>query len=141
MGTRGPIPKRSTERAGHRTKSEAPGRVAMNGAVPVPSAFREWHPRARSWYRSLARSGQSRFYEASDWEYARVLADLLSRQLSSGRPSSEMMKAIFAGMDSLGTTEGARRRMRIEVERPEADDAADDAEVAVMEQYRRVSGG
>ena len=137
MGTHGPIPKRSTERAGHRAKADRPDRVGAAAKVRQPPAKQGWHQAARSWYRSLGRSGQSAFYEPSDWEYARILADLLTVQFKAPKPSSEMIKAILGAMDNLGTTEGARRRMRIEVDRSIVPaSGVEAAKVAVLDQYR-----
>lgn len=121
-GKGGPVPKRSNARAGHRTKAEQPDKVTRSGSVPVPPSSAAWADEARRWYESLAESGQSQYFEPSDWAYARLLARLLSDQLGKARPSSEMMKAVLSAMNDLGTTEGARRRMRIEVERAVADD-------------------
>lgn len=150
MGSRGPVPKRAEERAGHRTKSEQPDRLAVPAIVKAPPASSSWAPEARAWYRALTRSGQSRWYEPSDWAYARLLARLLSDQLGAEKMSSEMVKAVLSAMSELGTTEGSRRRMGIEIDRPKPGvpagagagaAAADPAAVAVMEQYRRLSGG
>lgn len=143
MGSRGPVPKRSSERAGHRTRAERPDVVRAAEPVKAPPARRGWHPQARAWYRSLARSGQSRYFEPSDWELARLAAELLSRQLRSDRPSAELLKVVYSAMSALGTTEADRRRMRIEVERPQlgAEDEARRAAVTVLEEFRRLSGG
>ena len=135
----GRTPKRSSQRAGHRTKAEQPDTVNVRGRVPIPAADSTWHPQAAKWYRSLRRSGQSRYFEPSDWQYARILAHMLSVQLTSPRPSAQMMKALFAAMESLGTTESSRRRMRIEVERQREGGTTDEveaAEVAILAQYR-----
>lgn len=137
-GKGGPVPKRSNARAGHRTKAEQPDKVKTRGRVEMPPAGR-WRVEAKRWYKSLASSGQAEYFEPSDWEFARLLARLLSDQLGKEKPSSEMMKAILAAMNDLGTTEGARRRMRIEVERGVDDDTA--AEVAVLDAYRRIGTG
>lgn len=139
VATRGPVPKRSNVRAGHRAAADAPDKVAVRGPVRVPHASRSWHPSARAWYRSLAESGQRRYFEPSDWAFARLLAQLLTDELS-GIPRATMVNAILAGMDKLGTTESARRRMRIEVER-ELEGSDDDAEVVALEQYRRLASG
>lgn len=139
MGSRGPVPKRSSARAGHRTKAEQPDKVSVPGRVRVPPASRDWASEARAWYQSLRASGQSRWFEPSDWEFARLLARLLSDQMERDRPSSEMVKAILSAMGDLGTTEGSRRRMRIEVERES--DPVESAEVAVLNEYRRLSSG
>jgi len=142
MGSRGPVPKRSSERAGHRTKAERPDVVRIAEPAKAPRARRGWAPAAKAWYRALARSGQSRYFEPSDWELARLVAELLSRQLRAERPSAEMVKACLAAMASLGTTEADRRRMRIEVERPEeGSDEARQAAVTVLEEFRRLASG
>ena len=117
MGTRGPVPKRSNTRAGHRAKADRPDSVKVEGRVPIPKTDTSWHPGARCWYTALGRSGQSQRFEPSDWEFARVVAHFLSDQLSSPRPSAGMMRSLFAAMESLGSTESSRRRMKIEVER------------------------
>ncbi|TAL43892.1 MAG: hypothetical protein EPN91_05425 [Salinibacterium sp.] len=164
--TRGPVPKRASERAGHRAKDDVPDQVKVNGPVPQPPADREWAPAAKRWYSSLAQSGQANYFEPSDWEEARLVADLLSGQLKTGAtyksllsaarklldslgrfaleqddetrleivvqdlpvlirlinrlsapPNAAMIKEILKAMADLGTTEGSRRRLRIEVER------------------------
>ncbi len=120
----GPIPKRSTER---RRVNKTPGLEQAPGAsvVRVPAASRHWHPIARDWYRSLAKSGQSRFYEPSDWQTARLLADQIDRLLRADDPNASMLNAIVQASRDLMTTEGQRRRMRLELVREEtpADDS------------------
>ena len=83
------------------------------------SALRDesWHPIARAWYDSLAISAQSKFYEPSDWAYAYVWAEVLSRQLEGGRLSARMMASWASTAADLLTTEAARRRVRVEVDR------------------------
>lgn len=68
---------------------------------------------------SLAGSGQARFYEPSDWQTARYVAESMSRNLSAGRFSSQHFAAVMSAMTDLLTTEGARRRARLELDRPE----------------------
>jgi hypothetical protein len=77
----------------------------------------EWHLIAREWFDSLAESGQSRFYEPSDWATARVLAEVLSRALSARKTTAALIERWQAGATELLTTEGARRRARMELER------------------------
>jgi hypothetical protein len=142
LGERGPVPKRATDRAGHRSKAELPDVVEAAGVVQVPEPEEHWHPHARDWYLSLARSGQSKYFEPSDWEQARFTAEMMTTVLKSERPSSELVKAVFGGMKELGTSEAARRRMRIEVERNPAEKSGasgDDAKAAVMERYRQAA--
>lgn len=122
MGARGPAGKRTTERAGHRTKAElaATDHVSVKAPVTVPPALAGWSPAAKRWYRSLKESGQSQYFEPVDWEVARYVADLMT---ANPKPTASVFKEIWKAMADLGSTEGARRRMRIEIERePEPSD-------------------
>lgn len=88
---------------------------------------------ARDWFASLEQSGQSAFYEPSDWQDARVAAALLSRLLSAERPSPELFKGWLSLAERLLTTEGARRRLRLELTRPSGEE---DAGVSELDDYR-----
>jgi hypothetical protein len=106
-------------------------------AAPEP----EWHPIAESWYLSLTQSGQAIFYEPSDWTTAYMVADQISRALeprpvvigeSGGEPVIRYMvvpmpgatlNAILKAGSSLMSTEGDRRRLRIELDRKKQQDA------------------
>ena len=69
-------------------------------------------------YESLKASAQSRYYEPSDWEYARIACFILNNILNNPkRPNSELFKALQSAMSNLLVTEGDRRRLRLEVVR------------------------
>lgn len=121
--TRGPIPKRDAERRRRNAAEVGTTTVEMTGEVIVPDADPNWHRLAREWYESLRKSGQHKYMEPSDWAAARILAFSMTKQLASSRPSSQWFAAIWSAMNDLLTTEGARRRVRMEVERraPKAD--------------------
>ena len=69
-------------------------------------------------------------------------AELLSRQLESGKPSAMLLAAWSAASTRLLTTEGDRRRVRIELERGEAKDPDKEAGVASMRAWRgKLAGG
>lgn len=156
MGTRGPAPKRDAERAGHRSAEYAADKVALNEAVEVPPAKESWHETALAWYASLAKSGQSRFYEPSDWAKAWLLADALSEYCTdvaigpayddNGKPitgrfaNAATLKVLLSEMASLGVTEQDRRRMRIEVERKPTQTEDELAEV-IRGQFEALDGG
>ena len=140
MGSRGPAPKRAAARIRRNKDTPQPNTVATSGSVKPPPASGTWHPQARRWYRSLGKSGQSRYFEPSDWEFARLQAELLSLELRRFRPRATMISIIFAAMRGLGVTEGDRRRMSIEIERRADDVPEDDDKVAVMDRYRRSLG-
>lgn len=133
----GPVPKRSDQRR-RRNKSDVDITAAPGAPVvsqPAPSEV--WDPAAVRWYTSLAESGQARFYEPSDWATAWVWAELLSRALMQGdRPSAQLVMAWSAGATELLTTEGARRRMRIELERVGQTDDDETAAVTALDGYR-----
>src|SRR5687767_9552882 len=109
----GPVPKRSSQRI-RRNKvdiTEAEGKPAE-----IPPADPYWDRAAIMWYESLAESGQAVWFQQADWAYAWVVADTLSAARESRRvPGAQMMSTIFSAMNDLLTTEGARRRLRIEL--------------------------
>lgn len=135
----GPVPKRSEERT-RRNKPENEGGVSLSKGerVPhrVPPADSNWHPRAKQWYRSLARSGMRDYYELTDYEVARLLCDALTEYYK--RPTAMMLATILQGMTSLGVTEGERRRMRIELEDPK--EAETSASLVAIDTYRAQLG-
>ena len=142
MGARGPVGKRSGQRHGHRTAAEqARATKAAAPARPrVPAADKDWHPLARDLYRSLRRSGQAQFFEASDWQAARLAAEATSRLLEAEKLSAMLLSAVDGMWARLLVTEADRRRLRIELERP-AVDADEEAAVADLEAFRsRITG-
>ena len=85
MGERGPVPKRTDQR---RRRNLLEGGIdSASGAtsVEVPDADGDWHPIAIRWFVSLGESGQSAFYEPSDWQFACFLAELMTRALDNPR--------------------------------------------------------
>ena len=141
MGTRGPVPKRSEQRR-RRNKESKPDKVAAPiTPIDAPPEKRAWHPVAKDWYRSLQESGQAQFYEPSDWQAARLVAEELSQYLRAKKRSAMMFAQLWSAMTDLLTTEGARRRVKIEVERGAPEDNGEDAEIASLDEYRRRVAG
>lgn len=141
-GTRGPIPKRSDQRR-RRNSPDTPTTVVAPPAAPVTQPPLEFvaHPIAAAWYASLAESGQAIFYEPSDWAAAVLVAFDMTRHLNARRVSSQMLAALWSAMGDLLTTEGARRRVRMEIDRNAgAEDDAQAAKVSVLNDYRRSVG-
>lgn len=140
MGARGPVPKRSTERR-RRNKEAAPEVVTVDAsptAAPPPDP--RWHAIAGDWYASLVDSGQAQFFEPSDWQAARYVAEVMSRNLRQKKFSSVLFAAVWSAMSDLLTTEAARRRVRMEIERNKPDDQEPAAVVAIAS-YRKSIGG
>lgn len=145
MGAHGPIPKRSEERR-RRNKDDGPGLSKAPSTPPtdlpdLPEPDGLWHPIATDWYLSLRESGQAAFYQPSDWAMARYAAELMSRGLQSDRPpNGQYVAALNSVMASLLTTEGDRRRARIELER-KPPTVQGPASVTAIADYRASLGG
>lgn len=156
-GRGGPPPKRSSQR--RRQNKPAGGEIdrAPGAAeVPVPKANSKWHPVAKRWFESLAASGQSVFYEPSDWATAELIAESMSRDLKpqvvgvnedTGEPVMAVIPlkgASLAGylkaFAALLVTEGDRRRARIELERPKSGASEGAANVSWLNEARRSAG-
>lgn len=155
MGSRGPAPKRDAERRRRNKPSTPIDTIDLAAPVSIPEADPKWHKIAKAWYESLRDSGQSQFYEPSDWTIACLIAESISRDLKpqaiglhpetgkvvrariplKGAALSSYLKA----MSALLVTEGDRRRAGIEITRaaPKAELAA----VSVMDEYRDAIGG
>jgi len=144
MGARGPVAKRSEERR-RRNKPDGPELVQAPSGPPsdlpdLPEPDHNWHEIAVDWYLSLRDSGQAAFYQASDWATARYAAELMSRLLNSDRaPNGQLVAALNSVMGSLLTTEGDRRRARIELERQPTGPTL--AVVSPLDSYRDIAGG
>lgn len=131
---------------GHRSKNEKDSITKAPSGPPsdlpeLPEPDTLWHPIASDWYLSLRESGQAAFYQPSDWAVARYAADLMSKVLLSERgPNGQLVAALNSVMASLLTTEGDRRRARMELERKKPTGRCD-ADVTVLDDYRAAFGG
>jgi len=148
MGIRGPVAKRSEVRTRRNKTDEAGVEVKKGPAssfVKPPAEDRDWHRVIKAWYRSLKTSGQSKFYEDSDWQAARFTAHYASSVLkaaeSTENPSAlraASIRQIWSMMGDLMTTESARRRVRVELIRPGAGEGGEGegAEVVDIDDFR-----
>lgn len=160
MGERGPVPHRSEQR--RRVNQPVTPILKAPGArkVPVPKADPGWHPIALRWYRSLGRSGQSRFYEPSDWAVAQLTAESISRDLSpqvvgvlqEGPRAGEIVKeviplkgaslsAYLRAFSVLLVTEGDRRRLQMELQHDLPSDPDAERAQSVVTDIRSRLGG
>ena len=120
MGTRGPVPKRSEDRI-RRNIEEPVEKVLAIGVVEVPDLdIPDAHPMIVDFYESLKDSAQSQYYEASDWQHARIVCHFLDMQIKSSKPSGQMLATLNSMMTDMLITEGSRRRVRLEIEREQA---------------------
>lgn len=99
--------------------------AASGSGHPIPEADPSWKPKARSWYNSLKLSGQSEFYEPCDWMTAVAAADAYDVFLRTNNASvfAQFTKLV----EKLGATITDRKRSRIELVEPVADDEDEDA--------------
>lgn len=158
MGERGPVPKRASQRR-RRNKTDDSGTPvpditpAPSGTaepVPAPPADESWHPIALRWYQSLAESGQSIWYEPSDWATAFLIAESISRDLSDQvvgiTDEGDVVKdkiplkgaslaAYLKAMGNLLVTEGDRRRARAELTRATEVDSDEEAAVVAIDEW------
>jgi hypothetical protein len=157
-GRGGPPPKRSDQRRRRnspvRPVTKAPS--GGDGYVP-PKAETKWHAVARQWYESLAVSGQSRYYEPSDWAVAFLLAESMSRDLlpqvigftDRGEVIKESLplkgasiSGYLKGCTQLLVTEGERRRVQLELQRRRTDEKGEEyGSVTWIDRYRDGGSG
>jgi hypothetical protein len=135
MGERGPIPKRSESRQRRNTPASSITKAPGADRVIIPAANKEWHPIATRLWRSLAKSGQSKFYEPSDWALAYSLMDDLSYYKFATKRSGQMLASIMASLSTLLLTEGDRRRVSMELSRPTAEQLESEG-VTEMKQWQ-----
>jgi len=137
MGTRGPIPKRSDQRV-RRNKDVVPiEKIPAIGPVEQPELLIEDpHPITERFWKSLGESAQARFYEPSDWGFAQFVFYNIDYHLKSRRLSGQLFAAINSALASLLVTEGDRRRLRLEIEREQAEGAVID----IASRFREMLG-
>lgn len=150
----GPVPNRSDDLARPRTRKgsdQVPVTKGVARETFIPEPDPEWHPIALMVWESLATSGQSDFYQQSDWAIAWSICEDLSyyktpqtiwstkseREYSKPR-SGQMLQTIMSALSNLLVTEADRRRVRIELQEPEGEKTP--LEVVVMDDYRKGLG-
>ncbi|WP_279106507.1 hypothetical protein [Mobiluncus curtisii] len=125
MGSRGPVGKRSEDRIRRNKPDGGLTIVDMPASVCAPpEPDDEWCVAARRIWDSLVSSGQSRFYEPSDWAYAQFAMDEMSRYVKNGKQVGDRLSAIDSMLVRLLLTEGDRRRAGLELSRA-VDDASE----------------
>jgi len=113
----GPPAKRNAERR-RRNKESQNEVVKTTGRVPVPVLPKTAHAIARRWYLSLKTSAQSQFFEPSDWAAALIVVEQITRLMAGDIGiRAGQFASLWAAMNDLLSTEGSRRRVRLEIER------------------------
>lgn len=124
MAMYGPVPKRSDERI-RRNKPDVPiEKLFTDGKVHIPDlGLDDPHQITVDLYQSLITSAQSKYFEDSDWAYAKFALHFADKLIKAARPSGQVLATVQSMLADLLVSEGARRRFRIEIERtPEPSD-------------------
>lgn len=134
MGTRGPIGKRDEERVRRNVPENPTETIQVIGKVSIPelgdvSHLGETHPLITEMYESIKQSAAVKYYEPTDWQFARLALYTLNQELiaaqHNGKPVGAMkLTAINQMLSALLLTEGDRRRARLEIERAPGDPTA-----------------
>lgn len=139
MSNLGPVPKRSDERI-RRNKVDI-DKITTIGTVYIPElGIDDAHEITNSLYESLSRSAQSRYFEPSDWAFARFVLVFADKLLKSQRPSGPVLATVHSMLGDLLVSEGARRRFRIEIERGAESGGADVVDIATLFKQRLAQG-
>lgn len=138
-GPRGPAPKREGERVRRNKDESGPvDKVQVAGEVGVPELdIPDAHPMVVDFYESLKESAQTRYYEPSDWQLARLTCWYMNRELKSSKPSAMMLAQITSMLNDLMVDEATRRRLRIEIERKDSSSSGGGQVVSVAEKIRQ----
>ena len=135
----GPVPKRASQRR-RRNVTEPTTTVAVQGDVAVPPLdLEDVHTLARSMYEALARSGQARYFEPSDWQYARWAAFVQSKALQ--QPTAALVMVVDKLLSNLLVTEADRRRVRMEINRTSPGESGEEVSstaTGIAERRRRL---
>lgn len=83
---------------------------------PLPDP--QWHPIATGIYDSVQTSGEVSWYQDSDWWMLYNLCEELSDYKKQDRRNGQILSSILSALDNLLLTEAARRKARIELQRP-----------------------
>src|SRR5690606_5848610 len=104
----GPVPKRTDQRRRRNKENGDVTRARSTAPVgEVPEADPDWHPVAIEWFTSLGESGQSQFYEPSDWAQARYIAHEMSRSLEVPRLFGQALAVSTGSITEIHTTVGS----------------------------------
>ena len=119
LGISGPIPQPDESLARKRTRKGGevkPLTVGERLPTKAPRANAAWHPIAKQLFNAAKTSGQSVYYQNTDWWLLYSLCDDLSVYKSKDYRSGQMLQTIMSSMERLLITEGDRRRVRIELQ-------------------------
>lgn len=128
-GKRGPVPARTETLIGHsaKEKQEAVTKIAMSGRVAPPNPNPEWGPAARALYDAALESGQSKYYEPTDWWMLLFTCREVDSYCNDKRPSAFNLQVLLQMFSQLLLTEAERRRVQVEIDRGPTEDPVEAA--------------
>ncbi|MEU4155706.1 hypothetical protein [Actinoplanes sp. NPDC026670] len=142
LGSRGPIPNREEDLARPRERRGSEEQSVTKGVarkVRWPKADDEWHPLAKEIYNGCRLSGQADFYQQSDIALLRSLMDDLTvAKRNPAVRSGQLLQTLYSQLSNLLVAEGDRRRVRIELTEPSAEETS--AEVIAINAYQKALG-
>lgn len=132
-----PLAKRVEER---RRRNAVPGETVatMTGEVVIPKLPARLNKVAVDWYNSLAISGQTQFFEPSDWAAAVYTAKCMSAAVAPGAPAS-LMASVWQMVNDLLATEQSRRRAKLQVNRV-LEGEPETGKPTALQEYRKALG-
>lgn len=139
MGARGPVPNRTEDLARDRSRKGGDVQPVTKGVrrpVTWPAADPNWHEIATMVWDGAQNSGQADFYQQSDIAMLYSLCEELSNYKNANRRSGQMFQAIMSAMTELILTEGARRRVRVELD--SAPEEPPDFRLIALSDYRDI---
>lgn len=131
----GPVPKRSSQRRRVNKPAVPITKGVTDGAVRGPDLEGEHSDLGRRFWESLRRSGQSQWYQQSDWLAAEILVTAIDS--FARKPTAFMLGQINSSMTPLLVTEGDRRRLHVELEPAEDPGSERDAAIARLDDFRQ----
>lgn len=141
-GRGGRVPKKVDQKHGHRTKAEkaAVETVSAIGNVDAGSLIvQDPHPIVSELWEAAQNSAQRSFFERSDWAMLNLTLYELDRYLKGSKRNGQILSALYSALGELLFSEGARRRVRIEIDRSTNAEPAPVRDIGSMRQ--RFSGG
>lgn len=134
----GPPPKPSSQRR-RRNRPASFGEaepVRSETAVDAPELGFEAHSLVTDLYDSLATSVEGQCFSPADWQRARIELHYLNELLSAGQtPGAMAWGAVQSALNTLLVSPAEKRRLGIELAKPQVD-ADEDAAVAKLDEYR-----
>lgn len=138
----GPVPNRPEDQSRARDANRGDRLPISKGILrPVNDVWapdENWIPMVQELYLSAAESGQSDFYQKSDWMLWYSLCEDLNYYKKMGKRSGQMLQTIYAAMTELLVSEGARRKARVILSEPEPE--GEDAAVLAIAEYQGALG-